>query len=209
MKSVAVFIPLRGLRGLGAVSVGGGQLFEVHGAADHVRLGGSGAAAAMVVQTGGDFSLLRIEIHSGAVTFSGSVSVTDCALMSTQLVGNLASASFGASLTDSTVSLSGGSAVLDGSCTCQCTLVNSAGAIFMSNMGRPNYIPGARVISGTTFTANIGSGGHPDAASAIYWVNHRPSQYTNEAANVAFGGAAGRRRLATRNESASLPINGL
>ena len=72
--------------------------------------------------------MLRIEIHSGAVTFSGSVFVTDCALVSTQLVGTLASASlsvFGASLTDSTVSLSGGSAVLDSSCT----LVNSPASI--------------------------------------------------------------------------------
>jgi hypothetical protein len=98
-----------------------------------------------------------------------------------------------------------------------CTFVSNvatarADAIFMSNGNVPGRIgiPGALVISATTFTANIGSGGHPDAASAIFWDNHQPNQYTNEAANVAFGGAAGRRRLATRNESAtSLPINGL
>ena len=68
--------------------------------------------------------LLRVEIPSGTVTFSGALTVTDCALTSTQLIGTTASSVLvvsGGVLTGSEVSLSSGSATIQGSSV----LVNS------------------------------------------------------------------------------------
>ena len=145
---MSCFIYLRAdARGLGAVTVDVGQSFEVHGAVGLVALleveadwevataallvladlwlaGGTGDATAVTVQTGGELSLLRIEIQSGAVTFSGALTVTGCTLTNAQLIGSTVAAMLsvsGGTLTGSTVSLSGASAVLDGSCT----LINS------------------------------------------------------------------------------------
>ena len=124
-------------RGLGVVAVDGGQSFEVHGGGHSLLeveadwevestaslalaglrlLGGSGGAA--VIQSGGDVTLLRVEISSGTVSFSGALTVTDCALTSTQLISSTASSLLrisGGTLTGSEVSLSGGSVTIEGS----------------------------------------------------------------------------------------------
>ena len=116
------FIYLRAdARGLGTVNVAAGQSFEVHGSgqsllevqadwevasaaslmlADLHLVGGSGGAASVSVASGGELSLVRVEVESGgAVSFSGSVSVTECVLTGVDLVGNTATAA---------VSVSGG-----------------------------------------------------------------------------------------------------
>ena len=88
--------------------------------ADLRLLGGSGGAAS--VQSEGDVTLLRVEICSGTVMFSSTLAVTDCVLTSTQLIGSTASSLLsisGGTLT--AMSLSGGSAVIEGSSV----LVNS------------------------------------------------------------------------------------
>ena len=124
------------------MTVGDGQSLEVHGTgqallaveadwqvasvaslvlADVWLVGGSGGAASVSVASGGELSLLRVEVGSGgAVTFSGSVTLSDCTVLGgTQLVGSTASSVLsvsGGTLTGATVSLSGGSATIDGSC---------------------------------------------------------------------------------------------
>ena len=119
------------------MAVDGGQSFEVHGGGHSLLeveadwevestaslalaglrlLGGSGGAA--VIQSGGDVTLLRVEISSGTVSFSGALTVTDCALTSTQLISSTASSLLrisGGTLTGSEVSLSGGSVTIEGS----------------------------------------------------------------------------------------------
>ena len=138
------FVYLRAdARGLGAVTPGAGQSFEVHGAVDlaallelqagwvvasaaslvlaDVRLvGGSGGVAAVSVASGGELSLVRVEVESGgAVSFSGSVTVTECVLTGTDLIGSTSFAVLtlsGGTLTGLAVSMSGGFAVLGGSC---------------------------------------------------------------------------------------------
>ena len=111
------------------MTVAAGKSIEVHGGGDplpqaqadwevasgaslllaDLRLvGGSGAAAAaLTVASGGELSLLRVEMGSGSVSFSGAVTVTDCALTGTDLVGSTASAALslsGGTLTASSVS---------------------------------------------------------------------------------------------------------
>eukprot|EP01046_Picozoa_sp_COSAG06_P051428 COSAG06_NODE_8383_length_2190_cov_1.127212_1_plen_690_part_01 len=130
-------------RGMGTVTVAAGQSFEVHGGGqplleveadwevasgaslvltDHRLLGGSGGAASM--QSGGDVTLLRMEISSGTVTFSSSLTMTACILTSAELIGNTTSSLLslsGGMLMGSTLSLGGGSATMGGSSV----LVNS------------------------------------------------------------------------------------
>jgi hypothetical protein len=137
------------------VNVGAGQSFEVHGGgqsllevganwvvasasllvlADLRLTSGSGGAASVSVAAGGELSLLRVAVESGgAVSFSGSVSVTECVLTGVDLVGSMATAVLrvsGGMLTGSTVSLSDGSAVLGDSCV----LVNSPVSIAAGTM---------------------------------------------------------------------------
>jgi hypothetical protein len=168
------FVYLRAdARGLGVVNVAAGQSFEVHGAVDlavllevqadwavasaaslvlaDVRLvGGSGGVASVSVASGGELSLLRVEVESGgAVTFSGSVSATECVLTGTDLVGSTAAAALGLSggtLTGSTVSLSGGSAVLGGACNSPVSITAVRAA--ERRVFHPADGPGGRVCDG-------------------------------------------------------------
>eukprot|EP01051_Picozoa_sp_SAG22_P003870 SAG22_NODE_196_length_15552_cov_971.604543_2_plen_907_part_00 len=57
-------------------------------------------------------------------------------------------------------------------------------------------------ISATTFIANTAENGGP----ALRWDGHSPRFYTNDEANAAFGGGAGRRLLALSDSTSSLPI---
>ena len=189
-------------RGLGEVNVGAGQSFEVHGGglpllevevdwvvasssslvlADLQLVGGSGGAASVSVASGGELSLLRVEVESaGAVSFSGSVSVMECVLMGVDLAGRTATGVLsvsGGTLTGSSVSLSDGSATLGGSCA----LVNSpvsmtAGTLSVSQcelQSDGTSVPltiesgGSATVTGVAFRSGSWSAGDITAVSVV------------------------------------------
>ena len=117
------------------------------------------------VASGGELSLVRVEAESGgAVSFSGSVSVTECVMTGVELVGSTATAALsvsGGTLTGSTVSLSAGSAVLVGSCT----LVNSpvsitAGTVSVSQCELQS--------DGSTVPLTVESGGSATVTGVVF-----------------------------------------
>ena len=91
--------------------------------ADLWLLGGSGGSSTVHGQSAGELTMLRVEISSGTITFSGAVTVTECALTSTQIIGSMAPSLLVLSdgtLTGSAISMTAGSVTLEGS-----TMVNS------------------------------------------------------------------------------------
>ena len=167
------------------MTVAAGKSIEVHGGGDplpqaqadwevasgaslllaDLRLvGGSGAAAALTVASGGELSLLRVEMGSGSVSFSGAVTVTDCALTGTDLVGSTASAALslsGGTLTGSSVSLSGGSATLGGSCVA----VDSPLSIADGTLS----VSGCELRSdGSSVPLTVGSGGSATVTGTVF-----------------------------------------
>ena len=120
--------------------------------------------AALTVASGGELSLLRVEMGSGSVSFSGAVTVTDCALTGTDLVGSTASAALslsGGTLTGSSVSLSGGSATLGGSCVA----VDSPLSIADGTLS----VSGCELRSdGSSVPLTVGSGGSATVTGTVF-----------------------------------------
>ena len=118
----------------------------------------------MTVQAGGSLSLLRVETQSGAVTFSGALAVTGCALTNTQLVGSMATAALsisGGTLTGSSVILSAGSATLDSSCV----LVNSPVSITAATLSGSQCELRS---DGTTVPLAVESGGSVTLTGVVF-----------------------------------------
>ena len=149
---------------------------------DMQLLGGSGGAASVSVASGGELSLVRVEVESGGdVSFSGSVSMAECVLTGVDVVGSTATAALsvlGGTLTSSAVSLSGGSAVLGSSCT----LVNSPVSIAACTLG----LSACELQSdGSTVPLTVESGG----SATVTGVTFRSSAGDITAVSVSDGGS--------------------
>ena len=98
------------------------------------------------------------------MSFSGSVSVTECVLTGVDVVGSTATAALsvsGGTLTGSAVSLSDGSAVLDGSCTLANSPVSiSSGTLSVSQCELQS--------DGSTVPLMVESGGFATATGVVF-----------------------------------------
>lgn len=108
--------------------------------------------------------LVRVEITSGTVTFSSPLTVVDCALTSTQLIGSAASSLLsisGGTLMGSEVSLSGGSATIEGSNV----LVNSPVSITAATLSASQC---EMQSDGSSVPLTVGSGGSATVMGTIF-----------------------------------------
>ena len=132
--------------------------------------GGGSGGSQLSVEAGGQLTLRAVQMQDGIVSFSGAVSVSDCVLASSRLLGTAEAASLnlsGGTVTDSTVSLGSGTATVGGSIVLTNSPISiSGGALEISHcelLSDGSAVPlaieagAAAAVSGAVFRSTGGS----------------------------------------------------
>ena len=205
MASCFVYLQ-RDTAALGTVMAAAGQYFEVHGGQGPLQLqadwavaasasviladlwlvgGGGSGGSQLSVDSSGQLMLRGIQLQGGVVSFSGAVSLSDCILAGSQLLGSGAASSLalsGGTVTGSTASLGSGIGTVTGSVV----LTNSRLSVGAGGGGGSLSVSGAELQSdGSSVPLTVESGGAAIVTGTVF----RSTAGDITVASVAEGGS--------------------